>query len=264
MKKDVIILGDCLEKMKSLPDMCCDVAFTSPPYNDSGNDNNDVATADNASNTHKKYLTTEGHSKDWFEWMVKCIDEMLRVCKKYVLINVQAISRNRENVYKLIGHYAHILHDIVIWEKPNGCPTSTPNKLSNKYEFLLILKCKGVKGVSVNSRYYTNVMVFNINSNKEYGKIHRAIMSKPFCDEVIKEFTQPGDLVLDAFGGLATTAVSCIEQSRHFILYEIDPTYKSEAEKRIAKTYMNLDPDKINSENIDSIEYYLNLLESEK
>lgn len=263
MQKDIIYLGDCLEGMKSLPDGYCDVAFTSPPYNDSGTDNNDVATADNASNTHKKYLSTEGHKTDWFEWMVDCIDQMLRVCKKYVLINVQAISRNRKNVYKLIGHYANILHDIIIWEKPNGCPTSTPNKISNKYEFLLILKCKGVKGVSVNSRFYTNVMTFNINPNKEFGKIHRAVMSKDFCDEVIKEFTKPGDIVLDAFGGMGTTAVSCIEQGRHYILYEIDSTYKCEAEKRLAKTYANLNPDIINPEDVETIEYYLNLLEGE-
>lgn len=263
MQKDIIYLGDCLEGMKALPDKCCDVAFTSPPYNDTGGDNVDVANVEGASNTHKKYLTTEGHKDDWFEWMVNCIDEMLRVCKKYVLINIQALSKNRVNVYSLIGHYSKQIHDILIWEKPNGCPTSTPNKISNKYEFVLILKCKGVKGVSVNSRYYTNVLTFNINANKEFGKIHRAVMNKDFCDEIIKEFTTPGDLVLDPFGGMATTAVSCIEQGRHFLLYEIDETYKREAEKRLARTYANLDPESISDEDVETISYYLNLLEGE-
>ena len=98
---------------------------------------------------------------------------MRRVSKKYVLFNVQGIKSNRKDLYKLIGHYAEYIHDIVIWYKPNGAPTSTPHKLSNKYEMLLIIKCDGVKGVDVSSKYYTNVIVQNINSNKEFAKIHR-------------------------------------------------------------------------------------------
>ena len=165
MKYDYIECGDCLELMKQLSDKCVDVSFTSPPYNDTGNKNQDVAIADEGGCTHKKYLHVETR-KDWFEWMCEVIDEMRRITKKYVLLNVQALKKNRENIYKLIGHYSKHIHDIVIWYKPNGLPTSTPNKLSNTYEFLIIIKCDGVKGVDVNSTFYRNVIVQNNNSNK--------------------------------------------------------------------------------------------------
>lgn len=224
---------DCLEGMKKMEEHSVDVSFTSPPYNDTGTKNEDVAVL-KSHNTHKKYEHVE-HRKDWFEWMCECIDEMLRISKKYVLFNVQGIKSNRTNVYKLIGHYADRIHDIVIWYKPHGAPTSTPHKISNKYEFLLILKPDGVKGVDVTSKFYTNVIVQNINSNKEYAKIHRALMAKGFCDEVIKEFTSENDIVLYPFMGLGTTALSCIEQNRQFIGFELSKKYHGICEQRISE-----------------------------
>lgn len=231
MKYDYIKVGDCLDLMKELPDHSVDVSFTSPPYNDTGTKNEDVGNL-KSNNTHKKYVHVE-HRKDWYEWMCECIDEMRRVSKKYVLFNVQGIKSNRKDLYKLIGRYADYIHDIVIWYKPNGTPTSTPHKLSNKYEMLLIIKCDGVKGVDVTSRFYTNVIVQNINSNKEFAKIHRAVMTKSFSDEVIKEFTSPGDVVLDPFFGMGTTGVSCIEQDRHYIGFELVELYAEKARERI-------------------------------
>ena len=58
-------------------------------------------------------------------------------------------------------------------------------------------------------------------------------MNKKFCDEVIKEFTAPNDIVLDPFLGVATTAVCCVEQGRHYIGYELNETYFNEACKRL-------------------------------
>lgn len=244
--KDYIKCGDCLKLMKELPDKSVDVCFTSPPYNDKGSAKADVS--EHTEGNHKKYLHVETR-KDWFEWQCECIDEMLRVSKKYVLYNIQGIKANRENLYKLIGHYAKRIHDIVVWYKPNGVPTSTPNKISNSYEFLIIIKSDGTKGVDVNSKFYRNVIIQNNNPNKEYAKIHRAVMSKSFCDEVIKEFTQKGDIVLDPFLGMGTTAVCCKEQGRNYIGFEINEVYCKEAMKRIESTLYDFEQIDILKEN---------------
>ena len=218
-----VICGDCLEEMKKMADNSVDVFFTSPPYNDSGTENEDVANL-KSNNTHKKYEHVERHD-DWFEWQCEVIDEALRVTRKYVLYNIQAISNNRTNVYKLIGKYADRIHDILIEYKPNGEPTSTPHKISNKYEFVFILKPDRVEGVDVKSNVWYNVLTFNINPNKEYGKIHRALMSEEFCDEIINQFTQEGDTVLDCFNGLGTTMLSCKRFNCKYIGIELSEKY---------------------------------------
>lgn len=250
MKIDYIECGDCLSLMKEMPEKCVDVCFTSPPYNDTGSKNDTVEYTKYGNNTHRKYLFVETR-KDWFEWQCEVIDEMLRVSKKLVIYNIQGLTNNRKDLYRLIGKYADRIHDIVIWYKPNGTPTSTPHKLSNTYEYLLLIKPDGVKGVDVQSNFYRNVIVKNVNTNKEYKKIHRAVMSKDFCDEVIKEFTAPGDVVLDPFLGVATTCISCIEQNRHYIGFELNETYYEEALKRISEVQLSIPLENTNKEEVE-------------
>jgi DNA modification methylase len=53
------------------------------------------------------------------------------------------------------------------------------------------------------------------------------------CDEVIREFTKEGDVVLDPFMGMATTAVCCVEQKRHYIGFELNEVYFDAACQRL-------------------------------
>jgi DNA modification methylase len=154
--KHKLICGDNVDVMKQMQEKSIDVLFTSPPYNDCGTENEDISNI-KGSNTHKKYINVEKH-ENWFEWMCETIDYGRKIAKKYVLFNIQALSNNRENVYKLIGKYSNCIHDILIWHKPNGCPTSTPHKISNKYEMVFIIKAIGVDKVDVNDSVYYNVI----------------------------------------------------------------------------------------------------------
>ena len=224
-----------MEVMKGMGDRSVDVCFTSPPYNDKGtkgdyDEDGNIKKGDNSSHTKYKWVD---YRSDWLEWQISVIDEMLRVSKKWVLYNVQGIKNIRQDVYKIIGHYADRIHDICIWSKPSGVPCGNPHKISNRYEFLIILKCDGVKGVDVQSDFYTNVIKCKQNHNNEYSNIHKALMSKEFCDEVIREFTAPGDTVLDPFFGLGTTGLSCTQLGRKFVGTEIFEEYFEGAIKRI-------------------------------
>lgn len=228
-----IYLGDCLELIKQLDDKSVDVCITSPPYGDIGKTEVNTESGNNPYGVHKKYINVESHIDDWFEWQCSIIDEMLRVSKKLVVYNIAGIKPNRDNVYKLIGHYHDKIHDIVIWYKPNGLPTCTPNSISNTYEYVILLRPDGVDSVKVNSTMFRNVMVNNVNSNNPYANIHHAVMPRSFCVELVKEFTQKGDVVLDPFSGMGTTAVSCVALDRNFIGFELCEQYYEESLKRI-------------------------------
>ena len=237
IERNKIYCMDCLEGMKMMEDNSVDVSFTSPPYGDTGNGSD----FKRKGGSHTKYEIPEiktRKQKDWFEWQCQIIDEMLRVTKKLVIYNVQGLKSNRKNVYKIIGHYNEQIHDIVIWYKKSATPTSTKHKLSNRYEYIILLKPKGVKGVDVNSEFKWNVFDINKNTNNPYSNIHKAVMSKQLCDEVIKEFTRPGDLVLDPFMGVGTTALSCEENGRDFIGFEIFKKYCDIATNRLNDMWM--------------------------
>lgn len=222
-----IIHGDCLDVMKTLDSGSVDYVFTSPPYNDSGKTDRDVETG-----RHIKYKTVE-FREDWYDWQVECIDQMLRVTKNMVFYNVQALLSNKKDVYRLIGHYADKIHMILIWYKPNAQPQNYDNRIGNCYEMVLIFKCKGFKVLHCNDKNYNNVIVQNINADRRYTNIHHAVMSQGFADEIIREFTQKGETVLDPFCGLATTGIACVNQHRNFIGIEIDEEYYTIATERL-------------------------------
>lgn len=221
-----IYLMDCLEGMKQMEDDSVDVCFTSPPYNDTGKDGG----------THQKYLNIETRN-DWYEWQCEVIDEMLRVSKRYVIYNVQPIQNNKNDVYRLIGHYADKIHTILVWNKTQSQPCGNPHKISNYYEFIIVMSLVG--GVDVNSDFYKNVITKGGNKDTQYAKIHKAVMSKEICDEIIKEFTKPNDVVLDPFSGMGTTALSCKEQGRQYIGFEIFPLYYEKSKDRLKGIQMN-------------------------
>lgn len=222
-----LILGDCLEQMKQMPDQSIDVVFTSPPYNDSGK-----SESDRAKKRHFKYEECESR-EDWYEWQVECIDQMLRVSKRQVLYNIQPILSNKADVYRLIGHYANQIDQILIWYKPNAQPQHYPHRISNCYEMVIIFKCKEFDKLYINSNGYKNVIVKNINSNRLYSEKHRALMSESFSDEMIREFTKKGDVILDPFMGLATTGLSCLSCDRKFVGIEIHEPYYKIAKQRM-------------------------------
>lgn len=222
-----MILGDCLEKMRDMPDGFVDVVFTSPPYNDSG-----VSESDRVNKRHFKYEVAEGR-EDWLDWQTECINEMLRVAKRQVLYNIQPILSNKKDVYALIGRFADKIDNILIWYKPNAQPQHYPHRIANFYEMVIILKGKTFNKLYVNSNGYKNVIVKNINSNHAFSDKHRALMSEDFCQEIVSNFTLETDTVLDPFMGLATTGITCAKLGRNFVGIEIYEPYFEIAKERM-------------------------------
>lgn len=222
-----LINDDCLKIMKEMPDNSVDMIFTSPPYNDSGS-----TEKDKLKKRHFKYENPEKRN-DWFEWQCDCINEMLRITKRQVLYNIQPILNNKKDVYKLIGHFADKIDNIIIWYKPNAQPQHYPHRIANAYEMIIIFKCNNFDKLYINSNGYKNVIVQNINSNHTWTDKHKALMSEPFSDEIIREFTLDNEVILDPFMGLATTGISCIKLKRNFIGIEIYKPYYEIAKERL-------------------------------
>ena len=247
MERNKIILGDCLTNLKSIADDTFDVAFTSPPYADTGTQSFDdikaLGKGNNPYGTHRKYINVESHINDWLEWQIEIIDELLRTCKKWVIYNIGAIKINRANVYKLIGHYADRIHEDVIWYKTNGLPCRNEGSISNTYEHILLIKKNPKDMIHVKSHCFRNVIdTIGVNSNNEFADIHHATMNKKLSDLCIYEFTDVGDFVIDPFMGMGTTAMSCIDLKRDYYGFEICEEYYNKCLERLRNRNMLNDP----------------------
>lgn len=205
-----LIHGDCLEEMKKIPDGSVDISFTSPPYNRKRND---------------KYENYDDTIDDYFGFLVNSIDELLRVTKGNVFINIQKNYYNKEEVFRLIGHYSKEICEIFVWEKSNPMPASGFN-ITNAYEFIIVFG----KSIKSNKTYTKNHIT---TSTARMLKNHKAIMHPDIANFFIENFTREKDIVLDPFMGSGTTGVSCKKLNRNFIGIELDETYFNIAKKRI-------------------------------
>lgn len=256
IKADVI-LGDCLEALKTLPENSVDLVVTSPPYAD------------------QRKSTYGGVSADkYVEWFLPISQELLRVLnpKGTFVLNIKEKVVNGERhtyVMELIiamRKQGWLWTEEFIWHKKNCFPGKWPNRFRDSWERLLQFnkakdfnmyqdevrvpmgdwaktRLKNLSEVDKqrdNSKvgsgfgknvsnwvgrdlaYPTNVLSMPTESS---NKKHSAVFPKELPTWFIRLFTKPGDTVLDPFLGSGTTSIASIKLDRNSIGIEILEEY---------------------------------------
>lgn len=211
---------DCFKAMKQMLPNSVDTAFTSPPYNRKRND---------------KYSFYDDDI-DYFQMLCELTDDLLTIVKGKIIINVQANSYNKHDVYRWLGQYSNYITGVVIWNKLN--PVNSTNRrddgtcsVTNAFEYFIFLSKKDDQFRCYGSESVMNVITTSVN--EEHFQDHHAVMKKEVADWFIEKFTRRGDIVLDPFMGLGTTAISCSALQRNFIGFEIVKEYYDKAIQRI-------------------------------
>ena len=209
----VMLRGDCLEEMPKIENNSVDVVFTSPPYNRKRND---------------KYKNYNDIIDDYFGFLTTSINEMIRVARGNVFLNIQKNYYNKIDVYRLFGYFSKNICEVFIWEKSNPMPSSGFN-ITNAYEFIIVFGSK----IKSNSTYTKNHITTSV---AKMLKNHKAIMHSETARFFIENFTHENDVVFDPFMGSGTTGVLCKKLNRRFIGIEKDDKYFEIAKQRIEAT----------------------------
>lgn len=261
-----VILGDCLEIMRDIPENSVDVIFTSPPY------------ADRRKNTYGGIKAEE-----YIEWFIPIAKEYKRILKENgsLFINIKPHCDKGERnlyVYELVIALKRIVgfrfSDEYCWIK-NGVPgkfkgrfkngfepiyhfTKNSDYTFNPYDVSKELKEDSVKrasrkasGMSKNGSGFAGMRknetmqnlkralpsnVINANQKSNQYSIeskHPAVFPLELVDFFIKAFSNEGDIVLDNFSGSGTTCVSALKNKRNFIGIEKEKEYVNISLERI-------------------------------
>ena len=237
-QKIELIQGDCLEKMKDIPDKSIDMVFTSPPYNM----NLRIRNGAYCSRQIVKELSTkyEGFDdnlsmEDYFNFSVSVVSEMLRV-SDLVFYNIQFLTGNKSALYKLIGHYHDKIKEIIVWDKINSQPAIGEKVLNSRFEVILIFQNSHPESRKFDTAQFPRGFLQNlwqIKRGKKVDKSHGATFPEELVELAIKNFSLAGSTILDPFMGTGTVGVVCKKTNRNFIGIELLPTYFKIAEKRI-------------------------------
>ena len=247
---DTIILGDCLEELKKLPDRSCDLVFADPPYNlQLGGDllrpdNSKVDAVDDHWDQFESFAAYDAFTKVW-------LSECRRILKDdgalWVIGSYHNIFRVGATLQDL-GFW--ILNDIV-WRKSNPMPNFKGTRFTNAHETLIwAAKSRGGKRYTFN---YDAMKMANdelqmrsdwtlpLCTGEERIKTAEGLKAHPtqkpeaLLHRVILAASKPGDLVLDPFFGVGTTGAAAKRLGRKFIGIERESGYVALAKARIAQ-----------------------------
>lgn len=238
-----LMKGDCLERMKEIPDSSIDMVLTDPPYG----------------TTQNKWDSVIDLDSMW--------KELKRITKP-----TSAICLMSQTPFdKVLGaSNIKMLKYEWIWHKNKGTGHLNAKKMPMKnHENILVFykkapvynsqKTTGNKNVSsykqskANSTNYGNskqstykggterhplsiipIPVINNDGSGE-ERFHPTQKPTPLMEHFILTYTNEGETVLDFTMGSGTTGVACVNTGRDFIGIEMDDEYFNIAKDRILK-----------------------------
>ena len=234
MPKIELIQGDCLEKMKDIPDGSIDVILCDLPYGTTKCKWDVVIPFDRLWEQYKRIIKDRG---------------------AIVLFGSEPFSS-----YLRMSNIKQYKYDWV-WDKDRSCGSMLAKIRPLKYHENILIFCKSKeyyfpqmtkgkmqkKASGGKSDNYGEVPIVRYESDIYYprsiqtfkachnmtGKVHPTQKPVALLEYLIKTYTLEGETVLDNCMGSGSTGVACINTNRNFIGIELDPEYFKIAEKRI-------------------------------
>jgi len=201
-----IICGDCLDLIDKVPDKSIDVILTDPPYG----------------------LNKEGIQNDVdLSTFYKSLPECYRVLKEdgwfitfFSTKFLPMLFRNNPFSY--------------FWQVILYCPEGMVKSPIGMTKFMscFVFKKGNPRMVERNKDLFIDTPGKMVEPDEGFIN-HPTPKPKYFVKEVLKMFTEEGDLVLDPFIGSGSTAVACKQLNRTFIGFEINQEYVTLANKRL-------------------------------
>jgi modification methylase len=249
LKLDQVIEGDCVERMKALPEGCADLVFADPPYNMQLRgelrrpDQSKVDAVDDHWDQFSSFETYDRFTRDWLSAARHCLKDTGTL---WVIGSYHNIFRVGSALQDL-GFW--ILNDVV-WRKSNPMPNFKGRRFTNAHETLIwatknpeqkyTFNYEAMKAMNDELQMRSDwTLPICAGSERIKGsdgqKAHSTQKPEALLHRVIVSSTKPGDVVLDPFFGSGTTGAVAKRLGRRFIGIEREKTYADVARARIAE-----------------------------
>jgi site-specific DNA-methyltransferase (adenine-specific) len=219
-----LMLGDCLERMKEIPDNSIDCIVTDPPYKlTSGGrkprENFNIVF--NRTNYHDLSRGLMFNVPDFNQWL----GNVYRILKNGTHFYCMTNDKNLNNIMNEALKVGFKEVNILVWDK--GMHVPLPYYMKN-IEFILLFR----KG---NARKINNMGSTSLIKIKGiYGvKVHPSEKPIKLMEHFILNSSNKNDIIFDPFMGSGTTGLACINTNRKFIGIELDEKYYDISCKRI-------------------------------
>jgi len=232
-----LMLGDCLERMKEIPDASVDLILADPPYGTTACKWDSVIPFDEMWLRLNKLIKPNGAIVLFGSEPFSSALRMSNI-KQYKYDWVWD-KKKSGNIFLAKHQPMKTFENILIFskEKHHYFPIMKPRekiKKSKNYgtgEAIGGNRAAEDKVYTYKEKYPIAILEFSNASQK--GKVHPTQKPVALMEYLIKTYTQEGETVLDFTMGSGTTGVACKNTGRKFIGIEKDAEYFEIASKRI-------------------------------
>lgn len=242
-----LLLGNCIEQLKRLPEASVDLVFADPPYNlqlagDLLRPNN--SQVDGVHHEWDKFNTFKAYDEFTRQWLGEC----RRVLKPDGALWVIGSYHNIFRVGAALQDLGFWMLNDIIWRKTNPMPNFRGRRFTNAHETLIWAS------QNQRSRYtfnYESMKAFNDDlqmrsdwllpicagqerlKGEDGKKAHPTQKPESLLRRLLLASSNEGDIILDPFFGTGTTGAVAKKLGRNWIGIEQDPLYADFAQKRI-------------------------------
>lgn len=236
-----LIQGDCLEKMRDIPDDSVDMVLTDPPYGTTACKWDSIIPLELMWEQLQRVTKVDGAivmtASQPFTSILVCSN--LKMFKESLVWEKTTATGHLNAKRRFMRAHEDIC---VFYKKP---PTYNPQKTTGHPRKISSAKSKvnskatecygrhGLTSYDSTERYPRSVIL--TSTDKQKSKLHPTQKPVTLMEHLIKTYTNEGDKVLDFTMGSGTTGVACKNLNRSFIGIELDESYFNIAKGRINK-----------------------------
>ena len=245
---DQVLLGDCIELMRTLPPACVDLVFADPPYNLQLEgelhrpDNSRVDAVDDDWDRFDSFAAYDAFTRAWLR-------EVRRVLKDTGSLWVIGSYHNIFRVGTILQDMEYWILNDVVWRKSNPMPNFRGKRFTNAHETMIwcaksreqkryTFNYDSMKALNEDLQMRSDWLIPICNGNErlklEGRKAHATQKPEALLHRVLLAASNKGDVVLDPFMGSGTTGAMAKRLGRRFIGLEREPGYVELARGRIA------------------------------
>jgi len=215
-----LMQGDCLERMKEIPDGSIDMVLTDPPYkvtSRGGHTNAGGMMLDDEMRKGKVFKHNKIIINDWLGTLYRVLVESGHC---YVMTN----NKNITEFLKVVDNSEFHLVKCLVWAKDNKIMSQA---YMSQFEYILFLR-KG-KFKKINNCGTSDL----IHAKNPKNKIHPTQKPVELMEVLISNSSNEGDTILDPFMGAGSAGLAAKNLNRKFIGIELDENYFNIAKTRI-------------------------------
>jgi modification methylase len=250
-----VVVGDCVEIMRSMPAASVDMVFADPPYNlQLGGEllrpnNTKVDGVDAEWDRFDGFAEYDRFSRDW-------LTEARRLLKPEGTLWVIGSYHNIFRVGSILQDIGYWILNDVIWRKTNPMPNFRGRRFTNAHETLIWcsrdresryrFNYEAMKSLNEDLQMRSDWLIPLCTGHERLKvdgrKAHPTQKPEALLHRAILASTEVGGVVLDPFFGSGTTGAVAKKLGRDYIGIDMDSSYAELAHKRIAKVRRPEDP----------------------